>query len=250
MCGYNSVGELGVGKNNYSGDNTPQATHIGPVLDVLTGGNHSLAITLDGSLYCWGGNGSGECGLGYASSQYVDHIFIPTQVKLPIAVPEGKTLEFNGKQQVGVEPGIGYSLTGNTGKKVGNYKATAKLAKDYTWTDGAKTNKKIAWKIVKAENTLEVAGKTAEVKFKKLKNGDIFIAKKRVFNIIKKGIGAVTFKKASGNKNILIEPAAGTMKLSKGLKKGTYTVKVKVKAQGNENYKAGIETATVTVVVK
>ncbi len=40
------------------------------------------------------------------------------------------------------------------------------------------------------------------------------------------------------------------MKVSKGLKQGTYTVKVNVTAKGNESYKAGTKTATVTIVVE
>ena len=103
----------------------------------------SLVITLAGSLYCWGTNGQWECGLGYTSNQYTPHIYPPTQVKLPIVVPEGKTLESNGKQQVGVEPGVSYTLTKNKWKAVGNYTAIAKLAKDYTWTDGIKDAKRI-----------------------------------------------------------------------------------------------------------
>ena len=153
----------------------------------------SLVITLDGSLYCWGTNGQGECGLGYTSNQYTPHIYPPTQVKLPIVVPEGKTLEFNGKQQVGVEPGVSYTLTKNKWKAVGNYTADAKLSKDCTWTDGIKDAKRIKWKIVKETNPLEVAPKTVTVKYKKVKKQDAFATGKKVITIIKKGIGNVTY---------------------------------------------------------
>ena len=153
----------------------------------------SLVITLDGSLYCWVTNGQGECGLGYTSNQYTSHIYPQTQVKLPILVPEGKTLEFNGKQQVGVEPGVGYTLTKNKWKAVWNYTAITKLAKDCTWTDGIKDAKRIKWKIVKETNSLEVAPKTVTVKYKKVKKQDAFATGKKVITIIKKGIGNVIY---------------------------------------------------------
>ena len=57
MCWYNDAGEVEIGEPSYAGKYTPQATHIGHVLGVLTGGYHSLVITLDGLLYCWGTNG-------------------------------------------------------------------------------------------------------------------------------------------------------------------------------------------------
>ena len=153
----------------------------------------SLLITLAGSLYCWGTNGQGECGLGYTSNQYTPHIYPPTQVKLPIVVPEGKTLGFNGKQQVGVESGVGYNLTKNKWKAAWNYTAITKLSKDCTWTDGIKDAKRIKWKIVKGTNPLEVALKTVTVKYKKVKKQDAFATGKKVITIIKKGIGNVTY---------------------------------------------------------
>ena len=40
MCGDSDAGEVEIGEPSYAGKYTPQATHIGPVLDVLTGGYH------------------------------------------------------------------------------------------------------------------------------------------------------------------------------------------------------------------
>ena len=52
-------------------------------------------------------------------------------------------------------------------------KEIAKLAKDYTWTDGTKEAKRIKWKIVKGTNPLEVAPKTVTAKYKKVKKQDV-----------------------------------------------------------------------------
>ena len=66
-----------------------------------------------------------------------------------------------------------------------------------------------------------------------------------------KGQGAKTYVKKSGNKKITIAKKTGKVTVKKGLKKGTYKVKVKVKAAGNANYKASkVKTVTFKVIVK
>ena len=62
----------------------------------------------------------------------------------PIAKPG---LVYNGREQTGVEPGEGYTLTGNTGKDAGDYTAEASLEDGYTWTDGSTGKKNIKWSI-------------------------------------------------------------------------------------------------------
>ena len=61
--------------------------------------------------------------------------------------------------------------------------------------------------------------------------------------------GKVTFSKVSGSDKLTINKA-GTITVKKGTKNGTYTIKVKVKAAGNDQYKAGAKKVTVKVVVK
>ena len=64
---------------------------------------------------------------------------------------------------------------------------------------------------------------------------------------VKNAQGAVTYK--TNNKKVTVKN--GTIIVAKGLKRGkTYTVKVTVKAKGNENYKAGSKTVTVKITVK
>lgn len=64
-----------------------------------------------------------------------------------------------------------------------------------------------------------------------------------------KGHGKVTYTKKSGNKKIKIS-SAGKVTVKKGLKKGTYKVKVTVKAAGNSNCKAASATKTLKIKVK
>ncbi|MGN0312426.1 MAG: hypothetical protein ACI4CC_06585, partial [Lachnospiraceae bacterium] len=69
----------------------------------------------------------------------------------PIAVPTAnKDLVYTGSTIIGVNEGTGYTLTGNTGKNVGNYTATATLASGYKWVDGTTDPVKIEWTIAKA----------------------------------------------------------------------------------------------------
>jgi hypothetical protein len=71
----------------------------------------------------------------------------------------------------------------------------------------------------------------------------------QLFTFTKKGQGKITFAKSSGNKKITISKK-GKLTIKKGTKKGTYSVKINVKAAGNTNYKAVTKTVTFTVKVK
>ena len=66
---------------------------------------------------------------------------------------------------------------------------------------------------------------------------------------VSKAQGKVTFQKAKGNKKITVAKN-GKITVKKGLKKGTYKVKIKVKAAGNSAYNAKAITVTVTIKVK
>ena len=87
-------------------------------------------------------------------------------------------------------------------------------------------------------------GKALKKKAKKL-------AVTKVITFTAEGQGPMTYKKISGNKKLKINKTTGTVKVKKGLKKGTYKMKVKAKAAGNENYKASNwQKVTIKVKVK
>ena len=108
----------------------------------------------------------------------------------------------------------------------------------------------------KAANTLKIKAKTATVKGStKGKKGTLKKTKKlavtKVIKFTSKGQGAKTYVKKSGNKKITIAKKTGKVTVKQGLKKGTYKVKVKVKAAGNANYKASKwKTVTFKIIVK
>lgn len=126
------------------------------------------------------------------------------------------------------------------GVNAGTYKITA------TGVDPLVGTSTGTFKINKAKNTMKASGKTVKIKAKTLKSKNKIIKKASAFTV-SKAKGTVKFKKKSGNKKILVS-SAGKITIKKGLKKGTYKIKVTVTAAGTTNYKK--MSKTVTVVIK
>mgnify|MGYP000176186345 CR=1 FL=1 len=71
--------------------------------------------------------------------------------RLAISVPMAISLIYNGKEQIGVESGTGYTIEGNTGVNVDIYTATATLDSNHCWEDGSVEAKEITWSIAPAK---------------------------------------------------------------------------------------------------
>ena len=165
-----------------------------------------------------------------------------------------ESFTYNGKVQ---KPEI-QKIGGSTVKEGTDYEvkwsdASSKNAGTYTLTITGKGeytgSKKMTYKIGKAKNPLAVKGRTAAVKYAKLKNKTQQLSVSKVMKFSAKGKGKMSYVKTSGNKKITINKKNGKVTVGKGLKKGTYKVKVKVKAAGNANYKASAA-KTVTFKIK
>ena len=174
-----------------------------------------------------------------------------------VTEPNGKTLTYNGQEQAGVEAGEGYTLNGASATDAGTYTATATLKENpdpnyvYEWSDGTAAPKTIDWTIDKANNPLSIKARAAAVKYKKLKKKNQTLAAYKVITFTNKGQGKLTYTKASGSKKITIAKTTGKVTVKKGLKKGTYKIKVNVKATGNSNYNASaVKAVTFKVRVK
>ena len=128
-------------------------------------------------------------------------------------------------------------------KAAGKYTVAVKMKGDYAGT------KKLTYTINKAANTLKIKAKTATIKYSKVRKAAQKLDVAKVITFTSKGQGAKTHIKKSGNRKITIAKKTGKATVGKGLKKGTYKVKVKVKAAGNANYKASAW-KTVTFKVK
>ncbi len=101
----------------------------------------------------------------------------------------------------------------------------------------------------KKNNPLSVKAKSPALKYAKLKKKAQTIALKK-WAAVKNAKGTVTYKKTKGNKKITINKKTGKITVMKGLKKGTYKVKIKVSAAGNAEYNAAVKTVTVKIKVK
>ena len=113
-------------------------------------------------------------------------------------------------------------------------------------TKGYKAAKKtITVTVNKAKNPMTVKSKVVKAKAKKKKT----IKRAKAF-VVKKAKGKLKFKKSGkvGGKKIVVA-SNGTITVKKGLKAGTYKVKVKVTAAGNANYKKLTKTVTLKVKV-
>ncbi|MCR5544393.1 MAG: Ig-like domain-containing protein [Eubacterium sp.] len=101
----------------------------------------------------------------------------------------------------------------------------------------------------KLKNTMTVKAKTVNVKKAKVKKKNVSVKASKAFNI-KNAVGKLTYKKVKGNKKITVNAKTGKITIKKGLKKGVYTVKIKVTAAGNDKYNSISKTISVKIKVK
>ena len=103
--------------------------------------------------------------------------------------------------------------------------------------------------VKKLTNTIKASGASKTVKYAKLKEKAATV--KAV--TVKKAAGEVTYRKQSVNKSssrFKVNKKSGIITIKKGTGKGTYKIKIKVTAAGNNKYKAGSKTVTVKIKVK
>ena len=141
---------------------------------------------------------------------------------------------------------LGHKWDSGKVTKAATYTATG--VKTYTCTVCGQTKTETLAKLPKKANTLTLKAKKPSVKYSKLKKKNQTIALKNAISV-SKAKGTVTYTKSSGNKKITVSKA-GKITVKKGLKKGTYKVKIIVTAAGNSSYKSGSKTVTVTIKVK
>ena len=162
---------------------------------------------------------------------------------------------YNGEVQ---KPAIvsikGSKLTEGTDYTAEYSNASSKDAGTYTITITGKGNcigtTTATYVIRKAANTLKVKAKTATVKYSKLKKKAQTLKVGKVIRFTDKGQGKLSYKKSGGSKKITIDKKTGKVTVKKGLKKGTYKIKVQVNAAGDSNYKARKQTVTITIKIK
>ena len=127
-------------------------------------------------------------------------------------------------------------------KGAGTAKITIKAAET---TKYKRTSKTVTIKVAKAAPVIKVKAASKSYKASTLKKK----AQSFKLGASANSKGKVSFKKTSGNAGIAVS-STGKVTVKKGLKKGTYKVKVRVSAAANGSYKARSKTVTVTVKVK
>ena len=97
---------------------------------------------------------------------------------------------------------------------------------------------------------MTVKGKTAKVKYRKLRKKTRTVSASKVLKF-SSGTGPYLYVKVSGKKKITINKTTGKVTGKKKLKRGKYKIKVKVKSVGNAKYKStGWKTVTFKIRVK
>ncbi len=112
--------------------------------------------------------------------------------------------------------------------------------------------------VVKAANTLSVKGKNTSVSYRKLKKKNQYKTASKIMTFADKGQGTRTYTLSSAKKGkksykkyFSINSSNGKLTIKKKLRKGTYTLKVKVKANGNDSYDpSSLKTVTIRIKVK
>ncbi len=106
----------------------------------------------------------------------------------------------------------------------------------------------------KKANPAVFRGKTVKASAKKLKKKAVIIKRKAAIYIAKKK-GTVTFTKVSVNKKkyakkFLINKKTGKITLKKGIKKGLYKFRIRIRDTGNKIFRAKSKVITVTIKVR
>ena len=107
--------------------------------------------------------------------------------------------------------------------------------------------------IIKAKNTLTAKGLTKKISYKKLRKKSQVIARAKAVKVTK-ARGKVSYTKLSVNKKkysskFTVNSKTGKVTVKKRLAKGTYKIRIKVKAAGTANYKTLSKTVTLKVKV-
>lgn len=128
-------------------------------------------------------------------------------------------------------------------KGVGTAKITVTAKETDTYKKAVKT---ITVKVAKGTPTV-----TAKVTSKTLKYTSVK-KKSQSFSLgaAVNSKGTLSYKKTSGTSAITVNSKTGKIYVKKGLKKGTYKVKIQIRAAARGYYNAGSKTVTVTVKVK
>lgn len=128
-------------------------------------------------------------------------------------------------------------------KGAGTAKITVSAASGTNYNPASKT---VTVTVAKAAPAIRVKTTSKAVSYASVKKKNVAFSLGASVN----SKGRLTYAKASGNAKITVNRSTGSITVKKGLKKGTYKIKLKVSAAAKGNYKAASKVITVTVKVK
>ena len=167
-----------------------------------------------------------------------------TIARAKVAVPAATNRTYTDKEQVSVAAGAGYELSCTaSATNAGSYTAIATPDANHCWADCTTGPREVRWSIAKAASSIKLADQTVTYTGKAIAySGEVTRTGSAG------GVTLAYYSDASCTQAVAAANVKVTVK--QGTKKGTYTIKIKVAAKGNKNYKAGSKTVTCTVVVK
>ena len=128
-------------------------------------------------------------------------------------------------------------------KGVGTAKITVTAKETDTYKKAVKT---ITVKVAKGTPTVTAKVTSKTLKYTSVKKSTQSFSLGAAVN----SKGTLSYKKTYGTSAITVNSKTGKIYVKKGLKKGTYRVKIQIKAAARGYYNAGSKTVTVTVKVK
>ncbi len=164
----------------------------------------------------------------------------------------GTRFIYNGKvQRPEIKTIGGKVLTEGVDYTIEWSRKSSRSAGKYTMTIIGKNKyfgqKVISYRIYKAENPMTISARTLKVSYKKVRYGTQYFDRALAMSL-SGSRGKLTYSKVTKNDKIGVYFKTGKFVAKKGIKKGTYKIKVKVTAAGGTNYKS--KTEYVNVIVK
>ncbi|MBQ2642771.1 MAG: cadherin repeat domain-containing protein [Eubacterium sp.] len=164
--------------------------------------------------------------------------------------PEVTVIDANGNVIAPENYDVNYMYNVNIG--------TAKVKVTFISDNYEGTKEGITFTIVKGNNTLAIRGKTAKVKYKKLKKKAQKLKVSKFIKIVNRGQGKLTYRltaakkgRKSYKKYFKINSSTGKLTIKRKRKKGTYNLTMQVYAAGNVNRNAsGWKTVNFKIKVK
>ena len=195
----------------------------------------------------------------YIGEESVEYEIIPQDLSKKTARLSKTVYQYDGracKPTVyisGLYSGIDYTLSYRNNIRPGIAEVTIRGRGNYTGsiTKNFTIKKPVERRIGKLLQPMKVKAKKKvfPVKRSKVKKKKQSVSGRKIFEITN-AQGNISYYKMGVSSKLSINRATGTITVKKGTKKGTYSITVRVSANGNVRYKAGSRSGRIKIKVK